>query len=64
MANTTDLHGAVPLSILTGQVVVVSTEDEALIAEELNHSAMGKHPAGGWVASVAPIFGFGEGQAG
>ena len=61
MSHTTDLHGAVPLSILTGQVVVVSLENEALITEELDNSAMGKHSAGRWVAGVAPIFWFREG---
>lgn len=61
MANTTDLHGPVPLPVLTGQVVVVPTENEALVTEELDHGAVGKHPAGGRVAGVAPVLGFGEG---
>lgn len=61
MANTIDLHGAVPLSILTGQVVIVSAESKAVITEELNHSAMSKHSTGGWVAGEAPILRFAEG---
>lgn len=63
MAYTIDLHGAVPLSILTGQIVIVSTEHEALITEELNHSAVGKQSTGGGVAGVAPVLGLGEREA-
>lgn len=61
MAHTADLHGAVPLSILTGQIVVVSTENEAAVTEELNHRTMGKHSTGGRMAGVASILRLGEG---
>lgn len=63
MAYTADFHRAVPFSILTCQVVIVSAEHEALITEELNHSAMGEQSTRGWVAGVAPVIRFREGEA-
>lgn len=63
MAHAADLHGAVPLAILTGQVVVVAAEHKAVIAEELDHGAVRKHPTGRRVAGVTPVLRFGERQA-
>lgn len=62
LAHAADLHGAVPLAILAGQVVVVSAENEAVVAEELDHGAVGKHPTGGRVAGVASVLRLGERQ--
>lgn len=62
LAHTADLHGTIPLPVLTGQIIVVSTENEALVAEELNHSAVRIHSTGRRVAGVAPVLRFGEGQ--
>lgn len=62
LAHAADLHGAVPLAILTGQVVVISAENEAVVTEELDHGAVGKHPAGGRVAGVASVLRFRERQ--
>lgn len=61
-AYTADLHGAVPLSILTCQVGIVSTESKAVITDELNYSAVGKQSTWGRVAGVSPILRFGERQ--
>lgn len=58
LAHTADLHGTVPLSVLTGQIVIIPTDNEALITEELNYSAVGKHSTRGWVAGVASILRF------
>lgn len=62
LAHAADLHGTVPLAILAGQVVVVSAENEAVVAEELDHGAVGKHPTGGRVAGVASVLRLGERQ--
>ena len=42
LVDTANLHGAVPLPILTGKifVLVVSLQDEAFITEVLDHSVM------------------------
>lgn len=55
LVDTANLHGAVPLPVLTGQVFIVSLQDVAFITEVLNHSAMVQSMAGGRVAGVAPI---------
>ena len=58
LADTADLHGQVPLSVLAGQVLVVPLQDEALVTEVLDDSALGQAAAGGWVAGVAPVLWF------
>lgn len=63
MAHATDLHGAVPLAVLTGQVVVVSAEDKAVFAEELDYGAVGKHPTRRRAAGVVSVLWLGERQA-
>lgn len=60
-ADTSGLHGTVPLSILTDQVVVVPSDSKAFITDKLNHSAMGKHLTRRWVADVASVLRFGGG---
>lgn len=61
-AYTADLHGAVPLSILTRQVGVVSTQSKAVITDKLNYRAVGKQSTRGRMAGVSPILRFRERQ--
>ena len=56
--ETADLHGPVPAPFLAGQVLVVPLQDEALVTEVLDDSALGQAAAGGWVAGVAPVLWF------
>ena len=53
--ETADLHGAVPAPLLAGQVLVVPLQDEALVTEVLDDSAVGQTAAGGGVAGEAPV---------
>lgn len=57
LLDTFDPRGAIPLSILTGQIVVPH-ENKARMTEELNDSAVGKQSTGGRVAGVTPILWF------
>lgn len=52
-----DLHGGVPLPILTGEVFVVPLERVPLIAEVLDHGALGEPVAGGRVAGIPSVLG-------
>lgn len=53
--SAADLHGSVPLSILTGEELVVSLQSVALVTEVLNNGLLGEAVAGGRVTAVAPI---------
>ena len=50
-----DLQGSVPLPILAGAIIVHSFQSEALVAEVLDHGALGKPMARGRVAGVAAV---------
>lgn len=51
----TDLHGRVPLAVLTGEELVVPLEGVALVAEVLDDRLLGQAAAGRRVAAVAPV---------
>ena len=50
-----ELHLAVPFSILTGKVFIVSLQNITFITEIFNYGAMRKSLAWGGVAGVAPV---------
>lgn len=50
-----DLHGYVPLPILTGEELVVPLQSVALVTEVLYHGLLGEAGAGGRVAPVPSV---------
>lgn len=59
--SAANLHGAIPLSVLTGEELVVSFQSVALVTEVLDDSLLGEAVARRWVTAVSPILWFSGG---
>lgn len=53
--SAANLHGTVPLAVLTGKELVVSLQSVALVTEVLNDGLLGEPVAGRRVTAVAPV---------